>query len=76
MSNFKNMETIITHPKSAEQATLFEQLAKTLKVPFEIKKEGKGEGPYNPEFVAKIKRGEKAARAGKGMKVNISDLWK
>lgn len=28
------MESIIIHPKSKEQASLFEQLAKDLKVPF------------------------------------------
>ncbi|EHQ25647.1 hypothetical protein Mucpa_1489 [Mucilaginibacter paludis DSM 18603] len=33
------------------------------------------ESPYHPEFVAKIKRGEKAMREGKGVKVDMDNLW-
>lgn len=65
------METIILHPTSKEQVSLFEQLAKALNVPFE-----KEESPYDPEFVVKIKKGEKAAKEGKGMKADMGNLWK
>lgn len=64
--------TIIIHPKSKEQVSLFEQLAKVLNVPF--KKEEKNN--YDPKFVAKIKKGEEAAKEGKGIKVDMADLWK
>lgn len=78
MSNFETtslickMETIIIHPKSKEQASLFEQLAKALNVPFEKEEES----PYDPQFVTKIKKGEKAAKEGKGLKVDMASLWK
>jgi hypothetical protein len=31
---------------------------------------------YKPEFVAKIKRGVKAAKVGRGLKANMENLWK
>jgi len=65
------METIIIHPKSKEQAGLFEQSAKALNIPFE-----KEESPYDPQFVAKIKKGEEAAKEGKGVKADTMNLWK
>ena len=34
------MEIITIHPKTKEEVTLFEYLAKTLKTPYEIREEG------------------------------------
>lgn len=34
------MEVITIHPRTKEETTLFEYLAKTLKTPYEIKQEG------------------------------------
>jgi len=48
---------------------------KALKIKFEISKDK----PYNPEFVAKIKQGDKDIKAGKGRKVTVEELnnlWK
>jgi hypothetical protein len=67
------METITAYPQNKEQSTALEIILKAMNVPFE--KEEK-ETPYDPEFVAKIKRGEKAAKEGKGMKVDVANLWK
>jgi len=39
---------------------------------FKIKEEIKEESPYNPEFVAKIRRAEKS----KGKVMKIEDIWK
>jgi len=36
----------------------------------------KTESPYNPEFVAKIKRSQKEAEDGMAKTVKIEDLWK
>ena len=36
----------------------------------------KQESPYNPEFVAKIKRGDEEIRHGRTKKIAIDDLWK
>lgn len=67
------MDAITIHTNSKEQTKAFELLAKVLNIPFEkVKKES----PYKPEFIAKIKRGEKASRAGKGTKVNMDTLWR
>jgi hypothetical protein len=66
------MEAITIHPKSKQQARLFEQLAKALDVPF-IKE---GKSPYDPKFVAKVTRAEKNFKAGKFTIMKIEDLWK
>ena len=66
------MESITIHPKTKQQASLFEQLAKTLKVPFEKSK--KGRSSYNPEFVEKIERSRKNYKEGKGKVVTLQEL--
>ena len=68
------METITIHPKNKDQASLFEQLANVLKVPFEKNK--KEPSHYNEEFVAKMKESRKQAREGKTVKINLDDIWK
>ncbi len=70
------METIIIHPKTKEQVSLFEQLAKTLKVPFEKTAEKKAGSRYNPEFVAKIERSRKNFKEGKYKIIKTAELWK
>ncbi|TFF34807.1 DUF2683 family protein [Mucilaginibacter psychrotolerans] len=66
------METLIVYPESKEQAMAVKAFLKSLKVSFEKE----GNGPYNQAFVEKIKRGEKAAKEGKGVKVDLDNLWK
>ncbi|HEY5462352.1 MAG TPA: DUF2683 family protein [Hanamia sp.] len=68
------METITIHPKNKDQANLFEQLAKTLKVPFEKAKKSKS--PYDPEFVKKIKRSDEDFKKGRYTKIEPSQIWK
>ncbi|RDC55519.1 hypothetical protein DU508_14625 [Pedobacter chinensis] len=65
------METLIVHPKNKEQLMALKAFVKALKIDFTTEK-----SPYNPEFVAKIKRGEAQIKAGKGVKIAIEDLWK
>ena len=65
------MESIIIHPKSKEEISLFEQLAKALKVPFEKRK---AEHLYNPDFVDKILQGDNDLKAGKGRTVTLEEL--
>ena len=66
------MESITIHPKNQEQASLFEQLAKTLKVPFEKAKSS--DSPYNAEFVAKIEKSRKDHKEGKGTIITLNEL--
>lgn len=68
------MEAIIIHPKTKEQANLFEQLAKTLKVPFEKTK--KTDSHYNTEFEKKMKESCRQAEKGQTVKINLDDIWK
>ncbi len=65
------METIIVHPKNKEQLAAIKAFIKALKIDFTIEK-----SPYNPEFVAKIKRSEEQMKAGEGVHIAIEDLWK
>lgn len=64
------METIIVYPKNKEQLTAFKAIAKAMQIDFKVNK-----SPYESEFVAKIKRGEKAAKEGKGVKVEVIKKW-
>lgn len=63
------METLIVHPPNEDKLKIVKAFLKAIEVDFE-------KSPYNPEFVAKIKEGEKQFREGKGIKKDISNLWK
>lgn len=67
------MNTIILHPKSKQEATLFEDLARALKVPFE---KGDEKSPYEASFVAKVKESRQQANEGKTVKVTLDEIWK
>ena len=66
------METLVGHPKNEKELATIEAILKALEIDFDKKKES----PYHPEFVEKIKRGEQAFKEGKGVKVDIENLWK
>lgn len=68
------MEAITIHPENEEQLNALEIILKAMKVPFEKVKTDKH--PYDPEFVAKIKRSEKNFEEGKYTSIKIEDLWK
>ncbi|MGN6530456.1 MAG: DUF2683 family protein [Ginsengibacter sp.] len=68
------MQAITIHPKNEEQLNALEIILKAMKVPFEKSKTDKN--PYDPEFVAKIKRSEKNFEEGKYTAIKIEDLWK
>ena len=66
------METILIRPKSKGQIKVFEEMAKALKLPFEVKEDS----PYNPEFVTMVKQADKDFKNGKGKKIKLDDIWK
>ncbi len=66
------METLIVQPKTQKQLAAIKAVLKALDVSYKKEKENF----YAPAFVEKIKRGEQAAEEGKGMKVDIANLWK
>ncbi|MFI5139905.1 MAG: DUF2683 family protein [Sphingobacteriales bacterium] len=65
------MGTLIVHPDNMEQLTALKAFMKALKISFEEQK-----SPYNPEFVKMIQQGDEEIKAGKGVKVDIDNLWK
>ncbi|WP_448699977.1 DUF2683 family protein [Mucilaginibacter sp. AW1-3] len=66
------METLRVHPNTEEELTAIKSLLKVMKINFEKEEES----PYDPKFVDKVKRGEKAMQEGKGVKVDMDNLWK
>jgi hypothetical protein len=67
------METLIVHPRSKEQLAALKGIMKALKVEFTTEKST--EGPYNPEFVAKMKQSEDDIKAGRTTKIEPADIW-
>lgn len=65
------METVTIKPKNKKDLKIIVDLAKHLKA--EVYRQ---ESPYDPEFVAKIKEGEKQFQEGKGVKIDLENLWK
>lgn len=66
------METLRIHPNSEEELIALKGLLKVMKINFEKEETD----TYDPQFVEKIKRGEKAMQDGKGVKVDMDNLWK
>jgi hypothetical protein len=67
------METLIVQPKTKEQLTALKAIMKVLKVDFKTEKGA--EGPYSPEFVAKMKKAEEDVKAGRTTKIEPADIW-
>ena len=65
------METLIVQPDSKEKADAIKAFMKALKISFKAAKP-----TYNPEFVAKIKKGDEDIKAGKTKKISLDDVWK
>ncbi len=72
LENNINNGSILIHLKSKEQIKAFEQMAKAMKVPFEIK----NESPYNSKFIAIVKQANKDFKDGKGRKMKLDEIWK
>ncbi|MBC6109444.1 DUF2683 family protein [Pedobacter fastidiosus] len=66
--------TIATIEIPDKKTTLVKQLLKELGVTVKIEKEEKS--PYDPKFVAKIKKADKDIVKGRTKKIPIADLWK
>jgi hypothetical protein len=65
------METLIVHPNNKEQLDALKTFMKAFKISFEEK-----QSPYDPEFVAMVLQGDEDIKAGKGVKVDVDNLWK
>jgi hypothetical protein len=68
------MELILKNVQKKHLA-LIAELAKTLKIDIEEAKADE-QGEYDPEFVKKIQKGDDDLKQGKGVKMNVNELWK
>ncbi|MFD2337008.1 DUF2683 family protein [Pedobacter mendelii] len=66
--------TIATIEIPDKKATLIKQLLKELGV--KITEEKIEKSPYDPKFIAKIKKGDEDIKQGRTKKIPIADLWK
>jgi uncharacterized membrane protein (DUF106 family) len=66
------METINIKAYTADttQVKAIKAFMKALKIKFEVMEES----PYDPEFVAMIKKGQKEIAQGKGIKMSVSEF--
>ena len=63
------METLIVHPENEDKLKVVKAFLKAIGVSFE-------KSPYDPDFVAKIKAGEKQFKEGRGLRKDVNNLWK
>ena len=65
------MQTVTLHPENKEQLSALKAFAKALKLKFEVNK-----SPYNPEFVAKIRKSQKQIAEGNFITIDPSkSIW-
>lgn len=76
MINNKVMETIIVHPKNNEEQKVIKAFLEALKIKFENPKNKSEQNDYDPEFVELVEQNRKDYKAGKGIKINLDDIWK
>jgi hypothetical protein len=70
------METIIVHPKNNEEQKVIKAFLEALKIKFENLKNKSEEASYSPKFVEMVEQNRKDYKAGKGIKINLDDIWK
>jgi hypothetical protein len=70
------METFIVHPKNNEEKKVIKAFLKALKIKFENQTENPTDGSYNPDFVNMVEENREDYKAGKGIKIDLDDIWK
>ncbi|MCF0049956.1 hypothetical protein MUK70_29420 [Dyadobacter chenwenxiniae] len=66
------MTTLLIKTEDEAFLTAVKNLLKDFQVAFEEREES----PYDPEFVKKIKQGRQDILEGKGVKIELDDIWK
>jgi hypothetical protein len=64
---------IKAYTADVSQIEAIKAFMKALKIKFELSENEKSK-PYNPEFVAKIKKGEEELNNGKGIKLSVAEF--
>lgn len=67
---------ITAYTEDASQIEAIKAVIKAFKIKYSITKVKETDSPYNPDFVAMIKQGEKDLKNGKGISMTIKDLEK
>lgn len=62
----------IAHPTTLEETNVLKAFVKALKIKFEVSKEK----AYDEKFVQEILKADKDIEIGKGVKIEMTDLWK
>jgi hypothetical protein len=70
------METFIVHPKNNEEKKVVKAFLKALKIQFENQTTNPNDSSYDPDFVAMIEENREDYKAGKGIKIDLDDIWK
>ncbi len=66
------MTTLTIDTKDKEILKAVKALLKGFEVPFEVE----SDSPYDPEFVAKIKKSQQEVKDGKTVKIHLDEIWK
>jgi hypothetical protein len=69
------MKTLIVHAE-ADKVQIIKDFLNSIKVKFETKPTSTEESPYDPEFVAKIRKSEEDYKNGKVHRIPLNDIWK
>ena len=64
------MNSLIIYPKNKKQLAALKGLFKAFNIPFEVEN-----STYDPEFVKMIQQGDEELTAGKGINVDIDNLF-
>ena len=70
------MQTLTIHAETPSELRAVKTVLKAMKIKFEEDGTENKKSAYNPEFVAKIKQGDKDKKAGLGKAIKTADLWK
>lgn len=79
------METFIVHPKNNEERKVIKAFLEALKIKFENFKnkpevtcdsEPTKQSDYSPEFVKMVEQNRKDYKEGKGIEINLDEIWK
>lgn len=65
---------ITAYTEDASQIEAIMAVIRAFKIKYKITKAQEVEKPYDPDFVARIKQGEKDLKNGKGVKMTLDEL--
>ncbi len=67
----KTKEIIIVYPDTSEQEEAIKAFVKENQIKYEVSRKEH----YDPEFVERIKEGEKQIKEGKTVEIDLDNIW-